>query len=758
MQKGLRPFEDRRTRGAPNLGRVQQVSPEQLQSPNLRPQATPVDTYARPEEPSRDPSGLLQLAETLGQIQPSILGLADAIYKKRNNPQDSAAAAQEILVTQGVDAVRQQIQSGNAPEAFQNVYGAEVLGIEAGHTAGRELANLLTSGEILPENIEAWWAERSQADISLMPDEHAYKQSYLKTIDRYRQRSLIQMQELAGEQIYEGKRAAAYNAMAGEYELAIQEGMAPAEAAKTYFATFDNNRNLLGLPYKEQQGMALTYAQQLITQGNYDAAQAILEHARDSGPAAGQSLLNHPETSGRANNLLVQIEQVRDKEVRRQASVSSERALDDYLRQTLYTGGSLPAEAQVLGEDGDLKTVTGTQLEKRQQRVFLEESNRIKAERGESQEQTFEREMEMISRASGLKHPQWFDTMERGVVLSNVGTASQPELPPQMKAGFEMYRRLSVVNPNYLRAHLSEKAQTYYESVMLNMSGGVTGVNEDEMLREAHIKALIGMGPDAPPRMDRGSRDYAALNTAADSALNAGVWGLLFGGKTANNRSYIKNRILRHAEQFIRTTGATTEKAVERAAQIVEEQSVVYNGIAFERTANMPKNVENLFDEQVTKFVEKYGEELGVEKDDLAILPYNAGSGVYYIFNPSTGEMFEEARFGGLGTITNADFRALERDRAARDDAERARIAAEQERNQLERQDLLQRAKELQRETAPFLPGGTQDPLEEALRRAERGPNRAVIRPDARIPTAPAPQRERQPTAAELRRRSRDNR
>lgn len=675
-QKGLRRFS---TIGSPtarsrNEGRAQNPDPERLSPPRLQPQANPIDTYVKPPAAPRDPSGLLQVAESLGQISPSIMKLAGQMAQ--NKEEDSQVQLEKRIAEEGTSSIMQQVRQGNPPPEVTTVFGQERLGQAAANEAWTDFQEAISSGSIEPDQVASWWRERETQDLAAM-DESAYEKGYLTLSQKFRNRAREAAAEDLGELAFEGKVRTTYKAMSGQYDAAVADGANPQSAAQTFFNQFDANRNFGQIPYKTQQKLALTKAQRLIAENRFDEAKALLEHKR-KGPNQN-SLLEDPGTQSQALSALGRISRKQERIRIQEQAARSQAELDQYLMENIENGEPLDPIYEVMDGNGNTKVLSREQQEQRQQELFRKRMTQQYRDdtTGEivvDEEEQFLTELNVVTRGAGFKHDTWFDIMETGKGLANPSTLSQDQIPPQLEQGIELYRRLRASASEYVTDHLDSDTIDFYEQVEIALENPNSAGTEQGRLKNAVFRAIQARSPETPDRISFGSPEYRELRSEVDEVIYNQTgdehWLPLVGRQPPRNRHYVTDQIMRQARALTRQEGIPKKKAIKRAAEIVDSTHINFRGQVFKRPKGTTKEeAREMLSLATERFAEKYGEQYGIEEDDLTILPYRGSEGVYYIQNNS-GELYlqhEEAQ------ISQSDFAELRKAAQERREAERQR-------------------------------------------------------------------------------------
>ncbi|MBZ5882538.1 hypothetical protein, partial [Escherichia coli] len=124
---GLRPIDEERRRsgGGQNRGRVRTPSADNMSVGNLSPSASPVDTYARPEQAPIGSNSWEALAKSLSGIQPSINNFLNVKGTERQD--DDISSVRQAFLEKSPEDVRKAIKEGTVP-GLTSLAGRELAG------------------------------------------------------------------------------------------------------------------------------------------------------------------------------------------------------------------------------------------------------------------------------------------------------------------------------------------------------------------------------------------------------------------------------------------------------------------------------------------------------------------------------------------------------------------------------------------------------------------------------------------------------
>lgn len=330
-----------------NKGRVRTAGPS-LKPQSMRPSASPVDTYARPEQAPAGSNGWEGLAKALSTIEPSLNKFLESEGKRRSTPQDRdySDAAVELARIPDPAARVKAIRDGSIP-ALTTLAGREVAARRIGLDRILQLEGDYQTGfDKGTGDIEKFILERIQPDLDQFKNDPVFMGQYMGVVgaasDKLRARAVEDRAAYETER-REGDVFGEWVARA-DYDMA--DGKSPADVAAGVFGDFQKNRDFLRIPFDRQQEMALQMANQAATAGKLDLARAILSHERNDGPYKG-SLLSDAKLGERATAILDRVDT-------EQAKVNLKKTADEAEEQL---GQELDAAWQ-RGETRFIPTVT----------------------------------------------------------------------------------------------------------------------------------------------------------------------------------------------------------------------------------------------------------------------------------------------------------------------------------------------------------------------------------------------------------------
>ena len=146
-------------------------------------------------------------------------------------------------------------------------------------------------------------------------------------------------------------------------------------------------------------------------------------------------------------------------------------------------------------------------------------------------------------------------------------------------------------------------------------------------------------------------------NTFEQAVKSVSKQGFFFFKRKARNTSEIGAKIEQLARFYIQPIGLGAKDAVEEAAERIKESHTIINGWAIDTgNTQVPPNIAVISELIIKSYVEEFGEEEGVDEDDLALIPGETEA-TWILFNQQVLMPVESWRDKGI--FTNADLRRI---------------------------------------------------------------------------------------------------
>ncbi|SCW77036.1 hypothetical protein SAMN02927900_04755 [Rhizobium mongolense subsp. loessense] len=628
---GLRPIDEERRRsgGGQNRGRVRTPSADNIRVQGLSPSASPVDTYARPEQAPIGSNGWESLAKSLASIQPSINNFLNVQGQERQD--DDVTAVRQAFLQKSPDEVRKAIKEGAVP-GLTSLAGRELAGERLAYDRSLQLMSAYqTDFDRQTGDVDAFVRDRIKDDLAEFGDDKVLMGAYSKQIAAFTEKLRNQSVDDRAQFVQDTRQGDVFERWSAKSTFNRAEGMAPVDVAAGMFGEFTKNQELLRIPFQKQQEMMLQLADQAATRGDYDLAKSILQHQRSDGPYKG-SLMTDAKVGDTATKLFARIDadQMKDR-------MAADAAADE---ENLYSEGVKAAEAgailgigdaQVRDKNGELKTVSADSQKKEVANRLITKASEEAAYREKDPEKRplLARRLEKEKFVgSGLEHPVWFKAMNGapGQISLNAATG---EIPPSAKDAYDTYQDLYKDSPQYLAKFLNKDALEFFEAARLAEEAGNAGTPEGA-LRIAHAVT------QDPNQMDEGLKlKYESIDSAVNSAVSSSTtWGeWVFGKQTAGNQNYVRSEVIRLAKQYA-LLGKDNDEAIEQAKETFQKNHINVAGSYIKNDKRLPGDFEPLVNQYLSEFVEKHKGDLNYDIDDLTIGQSN-GTGGYYIVRKS---------------------------------------------------------------------------------------------------------------------------
>lgn len=722
---GLTPHrEDRPSVGNRNKARVLVEGPT-TRPQRLAPTATPVNTYARPQAPASTNSWL-QLAEALSSISPGLNSMLQQQAETRK--QEAEELANRRLGGMSFEEAQRAVKDGTIPEmsnpwfkaAFMKQYGERLA-----HQRASEIAAFYeTEFDKEGGNLDQYIAERMKEDLDTYGDNKFFASSYLGVMNRFNTTAQGKHQEFLTSRTKDETFQGAYETFLGTARQMLEEGVEPGQIAAALREKYEGNRELLNIPFKEQDRELLRVAQTLAEEGHYDLVKELLQTERVAadGTRLG-ALANNREFAADASRILQRSERVM---FENNEKTSFDKRMEFFDQS--FTGKLDRKELEEWH-----KTNPGSLSDSQVQTLIARNESVIEQERKEAETQRVKLLLEQESRRSHEALEQadiaaaeagLASFLEDGVVLDEKGEpktvsaekrkeqlagnlverirvkTEQGDLTPEQafEAELKLFTANDLKNPQW-KSILGAGAVS---AATFAISGGEVppalkqGAELYLRLHEKNPRLLSKHLPDEASlnfyeayrisKMYGGMNESQAFQQAATltndpdkyesvylrqryedidravGSLKSNVFARAFGfgNGKAENAGYVGNEMSRIARFYARA-GLGTDEALEQAKQRFQDTHHQINGWwLYTADRDVPPDFDKLVTGALTDYVEEFGEDEGVEVSDLSIRPATNGSGAWQIVNRYTGAPVEHSE---RRYLTNRSLMEGERDR-----------------------------------------------------------------------------------------------
>jgi len=616
---GMGPVQDDRRHLGRLGGRSDTPDASRLRPVPLQPAAQPVDTYARPEGQDNS-SGLMALAQSLAAIQPSVVNFTKAV----SEPEDTAGAARQYILTHGIEKTRTEIDAGNIPEPFVGLEGMRVYAKSVMYQDLSEITRRYNE-EFDKDNgdFDAFVREAIAPTMERYGNDRAFREVYMEGIMGGLENLRTKHVDYQTTRSVEARYDTVYQSWSAEMDYKVAEGVPPAEIMEAIAATIPSNKQFLGMHPKEQQEMLLQTANDQFLKGNYDMAKTILDFERSDGPYKG-SLRSDRNTSEQANALWARIDAEQTKARMEEMSIEAEEQAYAQGLQMAMSGSILSAtDVVVPDKNGEPKIIKADTYKKEVgNRLLGAITAQVSAIPGVTDEQRY-------FTAAGIRHPVWFDSMNQAYtqMTSNAATLEGP-LPPAVSDGFRIYRDLKATAVSYLNENIDGKARDFYEVADALLVTGLYA-NEEQALK---VAAQVTRNPNLNDSVLNAT--YADIDAEMSRVVSSsGSWWS--GVPDARNGGFVRQFVSEKARLFAKA-GLPPEDAIAKAGELFEKAHVNVLGGFIPLTKNTPPDFSPLAEQFVSDWLEKNKSNLpGYDLGDVWVTNVMNTDGGFYIVGPN---------------------------------------------------------------------------------------------------------------------------
>ncbi len=687
---GLRPVDDRPSVGGRNNGRVR--TPEaNLGERMLQPQARPVDTYSRPQQPNSGPSGLQQLTGALAAVSPQIAAMLQ--QQDEQARKDAEDRANKRIGGMTFEESKAAVDRGDMTELQDPWFRATYMRQYGERLAYQRMNELSASYAQSPDretmNMDQFVAKQMREDLHAYGSDKHFTRSYTQLMSNYSQKAGAAHAQYQSEQAVGEAKQGVYETFLGRARLMAGEGKSPQEIAQALRGDYDGHKNLLGISYKEQDAEMVRVAEAFANEGNVDMAKAILhgERVGADGTKLGR-LADNREFSQDANRILNTANSKLE-------ANNGEAALDARMEFNEQARGGKLAQADLMayhqanpGAFSDAQVISllnqsaGVQAQEAEQAAKSEQTLQLRANARNSENTLLQHNMDAAAQGR-------LPFIEEGTVLTDTGDTKKVSVEDQKKAvaaaivtegdwlaekkkatpeqvfarNVEAFTVNDLVNPKWEQV----LAAAPVGATQFTNSGGEMptqlkeGVelymrlhNANPKLLENHIKdagdrdfyeayrLATQYGGKAPEQAlqiatamtsDPSKFQTTAVQQRFDQ-IDQRVQDVRFGGGWFSsstppaNQGYVANEIGRLGK-FYAQNGLGTEKALDEAkTRFLATHTEVNGNYIYTAGKDVPKNFGELAGYALQKYADDFGAaEGGKEASDLTIRPATNGNG-----------------------------------------------------------------------------------------------------------------------------------
>lgn len=558
---GLRPMDDRPSVGGRNNGRAR--TPEaNLGERMLQPQARPVDTYSRPQQPNSGPNGLQQLVGALATINPKLGQMAEEDEKRAQ--QDAQDRASKRIGGMTFEEAKAAVDRGDMTELQDPWFRATYMRQYGERLAYQRMNELSASYAQSPDretmNMDQFVAKQMREDLDAYGSDKHFTKSYTQLMSNYSQKAGAAHAQYQSEQAVGEAKQGVYETFLGRARLMAGEGKSPQEIAQALRGDYDGHKNLLGISFKEQDAEMVRVAEAFANEGNVDMAKAILhgERVGADGTKLGR-LADNREFSQDANRILNTANSKLE-------ANNGEAALDARMEFNEQARGGKLAQADLMayhqanpGAFSDAQVISlinqsaGVQAQEAEQAAKSEQTLQLRANARTSENTLLQHNMDAAAQGR-------LPFIEEGTVLTDTGDTKKVSVEDQKKAV-----AAAIVSEG---DWLAEKKQATPEQVFARNVEAFT-VNDlvnpkwEQVLAAAPVGAtqFTNSGGEMPAQLKEGVELYMRLHNANPKLLENHI-------KDAGDRDFYE--AFRMATQY---AGAAPEQALQTATAMTSDPS-----------------------------------------------------------------------------------------------------------------------------------------------------------------------------------------
>lgn len=624
---GLRPIDEERRRsgGGQNRGRVSTPSAGNIRPQGLSPSASPVDTYARPEQAPVGSNGWESLAKALSGIQPSINQFIQVQGQANQGGDADVNSVNAFLIDKSPEERAKAIKEGNVP-GLKTLVGREAAAERITYDAMSSLeAEFATSYDPATGNIDQWLGERVKPLIDQYGGDPLFKNAFATKLSPFVDKLKGKAGELRTTAQNEALQGSIFEKWYSKDNFQLTQGAAPQEIVASTFADFDKNQRAGGIDFKTQQGMVLQRATQLAAEGKYDLATEYLKYQRQDGPYKG-NLLSDAQYGQQATALQDRINTEQQKLAAQERSrLANEQLIMDAKEIALKGGLAGIQDAEVPTPDGqNTKTVSADTIRKDVGKAIIADIDKEAQSNSRSPEQAAELSTKMqkdVFTKNAIEHPTWFSLIKSGYATMTVDAATGP-IPPAATDGYAKWKELYKDSPQYLEKFGDPKAKDFYETAEILEEDGIVS-NPDDALRRAF---LVTRSTSQLDETDRARYDQVDAQVEKVIDAHTGAWWNPYGDAAPVNGMDVRRGILSRAKIYARA-GLPIDQALDKAGEYYQRSHINVAGTFILNDKRLPPT----FKPDVEKYLTKFAEKHKLDVNDLTVMDAGNGVGGYFV-------------------------------------------------------------------------------------------------------------------------------
>ena len=592
----------------------------------LQPAALPSDTFAAPAQAPIDRrfEATAQALSFFNQAVGTLGSVIQQASQMKPSEADQWAAQRRIMgmTNEEFNAAVDRGEMDDYMHPVRNAAAAKITGNRLGQIKATEvMQHLQTDFDWDNGDVDAYVTGVYNGLMEQYGDNHIVGSQITSAFSSLRNDVTEYARNRQNEMANELRTDAAYIAFDTLLQNSIIGGADPQAAAEAMYRSYASlgREGTLGVGYDDLDArLLMVAARAAATDPEY--AEAILFA---EGPD-GRTLASSPRHVGRVDTIRSDIAKGRWTIQHNQNMA----ALDQQNMEIFLDGGNLGGIPEYVYTDlnGQRQTISAEAQAERAASQYAEYSRRQSAEYGETQFEQITREAITFNQA-GLTHSQLSGSLNGISRLATVGTMLDPEAEAQLVEKLKMGIAVSSHDPLILQAHVTDPADRAFIEAF-QIGAATLDMSDSEAIQFAGMVANAGnvtLGRDAQDAVTR-----------AVSEFNPGFWAWAFSGGTTTdigNTYLAEQRITEYATAIVAGTGASPERAVELAGEMVKRTHLPYRGQLLDLGGMaIPQDISSAFDAYIEDYARSNPEfmtDRGWTADDLTVI--NRGSSFYVV-------------------------------------------------------------------------------------------------------------------------------
>lgn len=594
-QPGLTRQDDRPSVGGANRGRAQVRN--SIPTVALQPQARPVDTFARAQQPNSGPNDFMQLAGALAQISPSVQNFLQVTEEKSRK--DAEDRAMRRIGGMSFQEAQTAVSSGQMSEMDNPWYKAAFMKQYGERLAYQRINELTTEYETNFDksqgSFDDFVRQRTAADLEQYGNDPHFSGAYNQIMNNYGAKANQAQAQYQTEQMKADTVSGVYDVFMGQAQTLLADGKSPQEVVAALRSNYEGNRQLLHVDFREQDREMIRLAEAFAAQGNKAMVEALLNGERSG---ADGTVLGPLSQNREFQADAIRILNAADRQLQQnngdaafdtrmgfnEQARTGNLAVDDLTTYHQQNPGAF-TDAQVISLINQNKSYNDAQAEqaaKHEQRLALEAQSRAS-------------EATLLQRNMDLATSGQLPYIEPGTVLTSSGETKAVSVDDQKKAvAAEIVRQT-----DWFVSNGGSPDEAFARQVEAFTTNDLVNPKWARVLSAGRVAStpFTNSGGALPEQLRYGADLYLRLHAANPVLLDNHVKG------SADRDFYEAFRIAIQyggvaLEQALQTATAMTadpERAQAAAKVTISEidrraQSITYGGGLFNWGASRPRN------------------------------------------------------------------------------------------------------------------------------------------------------------------------